>query len=136
MSAFAKLVPSTRREREKNKNKLRCNAFIIQYRNQLHKILEKRASNLKTDWIVSEIEDTETKYFKNRVYNLLYEKTKRHTQRKKKGVKLYGFRINTLQRIIHTLKWTQNKKYLISNIWQRPYDFINREYQLISFEKV
>ena len=121
MSAFAQLVPPTRQEWKIKKKKRRCYAFIQQYKTYLNKILEKRPSDLKTDWIVNEIENTQTKYFGGRIYNLIDK---------------YGFRIKTLQRIIHTLKWTQNKKYLISNIWERPYDFINREYQLISFEKV
>ena len=121
MSAFAKLVPSTKQEWKIKKKKRRCATFIQTYIGSLNKILEKRSADLKSDWLHSEIEDANERYFMTKVFDLIEK---------------YGLRIKTLHRIVHTLKWTQQKKYLISNIWDRPYDFINHEYQLISFDKV
>jgi len=102
--------------------------FISQYERILQWIIEHAKTGMKTSQYRQELEvinscnDDGESYFYHFIRKLISLK----------------FKLKTLRRIIFTLKSTNMStfgKYLLSNLQNTPYDFINIEYQLISFEK-
>ena len=102
------------------------NKFIGKYKKILEWVIERTARGMRKDWYIQELKEINTKDPDDPFYHFI---------RKLVSLK---FKLKTFRRIIFTFKSTNNStydKYLLTNLKKKPYDFINIEYQLISFEK-
>jgi len=110
---------SDRRERSLKKD---INKFINKYKSILEWVIEHTKQGVRTDWYMDEL------YMINdgRFYHFI---------RKLVSLK---FKLKTFRKIMFTFKSTNistYNTYLLTNLKKNPYDFINIQYQLISFEK-
>ena len=109
------------------------NKFIKKYKSFLQLIIDHTKQGLRTDRYVQELRDINASgegEHAGKKTGPFYHFIRRLVSLK--------FKLKTLRKIIFTLKATNISTfstYLLTNLKKRPYDFINIEYQLISFEK-
>ena len=109
-------------ERKENALKKDIYTFINKYKSIIEWVIEHTKKGLRTDWYIQELRDIDDSSFYKFIRKLVSLK----------------FKLKTFRRIMFTFKSTNPStfdKYLLTNLRKTPYDFINIEYQLITFEK-